>query len=88
MAHNHPENACWPNIIGKPVAGTYYGTPFLGLAWEERAHTLTGQVRMVKVRLARPIDVLGLVREELLVSVCGACGESVEGFGESTLHVA
>lgn len=88
VSHTHPEDACWPNIIGQPVAGTYYGVPFTGVAWKERAHTLTGQCRQITVRLPFPLDILGSVRSEILVSVCGACGESIDGFGESSLHLS
>jgi hypothetical protein len=86
--HAHPDNASWPALVGRAVTGTYYGTPFTGIAWQERAHTLTGQCRMVTVRLPFPIDVMGADRDELLVSVCGACGEAVSGFGDHSLHLA
>lgn len=72
---------------GDPIVGVYYGTAFIGTVISERAHSIRWDVREVRVALQETtyFHLLETLRSEILINVCGACGNTVKGFGPSML---
>lgn len=83
--HDHHPNLAWPPV--RRVKGNYYGTPFRGTVITDHAHTINWNVRALTIRLDMPTAFLGSEpRDTLLVSVCGACGKRVDGWGDMNVE--
>jgi len=50
---------------GAKVRGVYFGAPFTGTVTSHRPHTMNRKIELFWITLDAPIDVLGLVRNDI-----------------------
>lgn len=82
--HLHPENAAWPNL--DRVIGSYLGKPFSGTVINDRANGMNWTARQITVLLDDTVSEHHQAGETLLVTVCGACGQALAGFGHMSVE--
>lgn len=85
---HHAQNAIWTIKVGDKVTGTYYGVKVSGTVVRERGHSIRWEMQEVTVELDSLTEIMGIAREFVTIAACGACGESLSGMADNSVHHA